>query len=251
MPQGVQVRAFQSPKALEPAGGCQDAFSLARHPGWDGGALAMAPERLQVKLADGASSCPFSRDWARLLVCNRLTFPLSDHRRWLRWLPQLARKWRRDLDASLPEDRPYHTDMGLAKGGASTLLRFTFTGLEWTAEAIGDTCLFQVRDGRLLQSFPLARPEDFDRAPALIATLPDRNRNFARSVRTMTGDARPGDTFLLATDALARWLLTRGDAEPLLELGQDPGGWTSLLDLERRVGNLHDDDTTLVMVTLQ
>ncbi|MHC4218714.1 MAG: hypothetical protein ACYSU7_09700, partial [Planctomycetota bacterium] len=96
----------------------------------------------------------------------------------------------------------------------------------------------------------------FDNTPNLLSSrLPQTLRRGAEDVNVLSGQWQPGDTFYLATDALAQWLLA------IQEAGRPP--WTNLGDLCREndhetfarlvselrgLGDLHNDDTTLLRV---
>jgi hypothetical protein len=85
----------------------------------------------------------------------------------------------------------------------------------------------------------------------LLSTDPRYNRRSLASLQAVEGRYRPGDTFFLATDALACCLLAA------MELGEQP--WQRLADLSassfddavtrlRRTGRLRNDDVTLLVV---
>src|SRR5207244_12238410 len=103
-------------------------------------------------------------------------------------------------------------ESGLDRGAFSTLLGLAFNSVthahgSWTATALGDTCLFQVRDDALLAAFPLKHPDEFDNAPRLVPSRPDDLGRVLGALDAEAGDWRTGDTFSLATDAVAAWFL--------------------------------------------
>jgi hypothetical protein len=96
----------------------------------------------------------------------------------------------------------------------------------WYAAALGDTCLFQVRDEQLVSAFPLDDAAAFSASPALAGS---RNRDLAQlSAHTVlaSGSCMPGDQVFLATDALAAWFLA--------EVGRGARPWTRLRDFAGR-----------------
>ena len=64
-----------------------------------------------------------------------------------------------------------------------------------------------------------------------------------------SGECEVGDLFILASDALACWFLTRGaaGAQPWESLGAlDRADWEGWVDGQRRAGLMRNDDTTMV-----
>jgi hypothetical protein len=128
-------------------------------------------------------------------------------------------------------------------------------GGRWSATAIGDTCMFQFRQGSLVTAFPIDHAEAFTQSPLLFASRQPAASQ-AEHLRHLQGEWRAGDEFLLLTDAAACWLLQGlqlRDADPL-------GGIRSLrtqFDFERWVAEqrfdivndrprLRNDDVTLI-----
>jgi hypothetical protein len=71
---------------------------------------------------------------------------------------------------------------------------------------------------------------------------------------TATGKLEPGDSLLLATDALACWLLTtKAWAEALSEFRglADEAAFSIWVEELRRERGLKNDDTTMVLVEFQ
>ncbi|HEY7262849.1 MAG TPA: hypothetical protein VH589_15355 [Trebonia sp.] len=121
----------------------------------------------------------------------------------------------------------------------------------WTCAALGDTCLFRVRNGDLDVSFPVAHSVDFDRSPALLGSLDTRRQAVADNVQLIEGTVAQGDDFFVCTDALACWFLAR------TEQGEAP--WETLRDLDdvrfaewineaREAREMRNDDVTLVHI---
>ncbi len=251
-----RVRAFQVPKDGQDPEGCEDAFRLRGLPtSWDGALTSLPVRRLRAAVTDGATQSSFARLWARLIASAAVNTgaPLSKCNSLMRQLSRLARVWRQDAERTLPPVRPWYVEDGLDRGAHSSLLSLNISGGRWQAVAIGDTCLFQIRDGAVLQAFPLERPEDFDQRPWLLSSIPDKNRGLAARIRTAEGRARSGDTFLLATDALSRWFLASGGWRKVLRLCDascDHQAFADLVDEERHAGQLEDDDSTLLVARI-
>jgi len=132
----------------------------------------------------------------------------------------------------------------------------TATAGTWRALAIGDTCLFHVRDGELVDVGPLQKSDEFDSRPVLLASRgPQQLAGSDTHVRMLGGTWQSQDTFYLVTDALAKWTLEQHEAgvspwQVLRELGTD----AEEVPFERLIADLrsskalHNDDTTLLRV---
>ncbi|HAV61155.1 MAG TPA: hypothetical protein DCY13_02180, partial [Verrucomicrobiales bacterium] len=193
--------------------------------------------------------------------------------RWVNWLQPLQEAW----SSGIPWDRlPWFATEKARAGACTTLLAVEFfppngartdgrpslwrrllgapapPALQWRAEAVGDTCLFQVRGDRLVCSFPLQQPSEFTHHPVLITTNPAQNRIVCERLRTLTGDCQPGDVFLLMTDALAKWFLQRSviGERPWRTLSgvADEAEFRDFVVHEREEGRMENDDTTLMRV---
>ena len=217
----------------------------------------------RLAIADGATEAAFSREWARLLVdrfvdgapldVDRLSGETFTH-----WLEPCREQWNRD---ALRRNIPWHGRAKVKQGAMATFcginIRSTADGgsLAWQALAIGDCCLFIVREGRLHTAFPVDDPAQFGNTPSLLGS------NAANSVWTgqmqrKTGECRRGDLVVLATDAVACWVLAQERRR------DDP--WSTLRELcrerpdhregwvvDRRAdGAMRNDDATLLMVRI-
>ncbi len=209
-------------------------------------------------VADGASESAFSREWARLLVRRYHNQRLS--------LGLLQRCWLRKVTHQLV---PWYLEEKIRRGAHATLVGLSIRdpepseprGGSWKATAVGDSCLFHVRDDELLTVAPLTRSDEFNNHPHLIST--DSSASFgldASRIKDVSGEWLPSDVFYLQTDALAEWTLSEHEAgQPpwslFRTLGQDgdSGGvgqrsFETLVAILREHGGLHNDDTTMLRI---
>ena len=80
---------------------------------------------------------------------------------------------------------------------------------EWEAMIIGDSCLFHKSDSGF-KSYPIDNSADFTNRPAFFARFCERTITLSQYLDS--GNANPGDAFILATDALAKWILEHKEA---------------------------------------
>ncbi|MHC4548397.1 MAG: protein phosphatase 2C domain-containing protein [Planctomycetota bacterium] len=232
-------------------------------------------------VADGATESAFSGLWAQLLVRSFGRRRLRVHhlqRVWRRIVKRSSLPWyleaklKRGAHAafvglsvhdarsasSRPRRAPQAAHAAAAPGDSAPVVVSPGVAVEgpWRALAIGDSCLFHVRDGVLLDSGPVDRSDDFDNSPVLVSS--QQTQALARGdlhVHVLTGTWQPHDTFYLATDALAKWILSQHEAglspwESLEELGTDaePAPFADLVADLRSARALHNDDTTLLRI---
>lgn len=226
-------------------------------------AFATNERGLRFALSDGATESSFSASWAQDLVAQFVkeatVIPVQELD-WQAWLEPIQAKWRARIKW---HELPWFATDKAREGAFSTLLGLEFQqspeeaadagSLHWRAVAAGDSCLFQLRAGKLLTAFPLSNSQQFNNRPVLLASNPESNRKFAETIRsTPPSRACTGDQFFLATDALADWFLRQHEAgkQPAVELArltsqEHFAEWTVR---QRKDGQMRNDDVTLVTV---
>ncbi len=178
------------------------------------------------------------------------------------WIAPLRERWLQEVGAG---PFPWYTESKIEQGAFSTFLGLTLTQTDaggeaavvWNAVAVGDSCVFQVRDDRCICKFPVERHEDFDNAPGLVCS---RFRMDEHSLeRTIIGNACvPGDTLYLMTDALAAWFLKCeaegatpwGDVPPFSELSveEQTEPFEAWIERLRETHDFRNDDVTLLVI---
>jgi len=234
---GVAIGAFRTPKA-----GCS-------HAEYED-ATAWSSRKRRFAVADGASASAFARLWAQLLVRAYVAGNLR------------AESLEGDLAPTQSEWASHVDHRPLAWYAQEQARRGAFAALaglalhddaSWSALAVGDCCVFQLRDDALLAAFPLDDASAFDNRPLLLGSRAESNAALRSSgaIRAMRGSWQPGDTFLLTSDALAAALL-RGVEQyarsPLASLSfeRSAGGfrrWVRNMRAEQRMRN---DDVSLL-----
>lgn len=208
---------------------------------------------LRFAVADGASEGMLSGQWARLLTRDFCRHdPATMQGGFSAWLQARHTAWNHFFKKYLQEreknNRPvqWYEEEGLQKGAFSTLLglRFQERGA-WSALGVGDTCLFQIREGALLTAFPLASHDAFNNRPILLASNPRYNADIGSHVKGVRGTWLPDDEFLLLTDALAAWFLHPDTVAPWQMLAElDTDIFPAWLDEQRAQHRMRNDDVT-------
>jgi hypothetical protein len=229
-------------------------------------AFAGDAAKARFAVADGATESSFAATWAKLLVAG---FLAADERPWrgLDWLGPARQRWAAEVD---PQPLPWFAEEKREQGAYATLLGIDFgiapasgeyqpPGMGgWRALAVGDSCLFRVRAGKLERSFPLARSSDFGNLPVLLGSRGRAADTPLQRIRRARGKGRPGDRILLATDAMAEWLLRRNengqqpadDIARLLGESAPQDAFAGWVEERRNRQGLRNDDVTLVVIDL-
>lgn len=242
---------------------------------------------LRCAVADGATETSFSGLWANQLVAAYCRGQLGP-RRWETTLERLQLRWKDAVDS---RELPWYAEEKARAGAFSAIVGITFSArpariadidslpapdaaslaattgaleaphpahasgpIRWTAMGLGDSCLLQVRDNRLVRSFPLSDSADFSNRPRLLSSNAAANRMLNGAIRRTSGTALRGDSFLLATDALACWALSmeeRGEdvwKELVAAARGDADSFRVWVDELRDRRGLRNDDVTLLHV---
>jgi hypothetical protein len=259
------VSIFRLPKAGVSLAEYEDAVKVGPPPVDEGD---FTGRRLWAAVADGASEAMLAGRWAVDLVTRFTNAPLSADLSMV--LRDAVAAWDAEVNSYVVgrevSGRPiqWYEEDGLAKGAFSTILglRLVDTVRGYSAEgrfdvwALGDSCLFQVRENEVLTAFPIEDETVFGNSPDLAPSRPNDFSLVSQRIAYLRGRWRSGDVFYLATDALAQWFLTARNAgeqpwKPLGDLGTDDGDDFATWVAERRaVGQLRNDDTTLLRIDI-
>lgn len=233
--------------------------------------------RARFAVADGATECSFSNIWADILVRDYCSNGHKSAGGLERYVKKLSKKWSRNI----PVDKlPWYAQEKVKNGAFSTLLGIELEGVrlidgirqikkqmagdnvprsgKWSSIAIGDSCLFQIRDNELIKSFPLEKSTDFNNTPILLSTNLLKNEMLLSSIHAFQGSWKIGDEFVICTDAFAAWFLAENERNntPWVELDQiiqDPSPkerYKSWVNFKRESGLMKNDDTTVIVIKL-
>jgi len=199
-----EIAHFTMPKVGEQETDIQDACYYSR-------------DRTVVAIADGASTSLWPREWANLLVehfCHHNQDSIASiYEQWEEWLRPLQEQWRQQsLKIKKDPTIPWYAQGSKDKDHGSA----TFVGLKlrqqnqagkkiWEALAVGDSCLFQIKaNSDELVAFPVDKSEQFTTVTNCFHSLPEY-KSYPPAFRENFYEE--GDIFLLATDALAEWII--------------------------------------------
>ena len=260
-----QIQAYWVPKLGNSSEEYEDAFAYSSSDGI-------------FAIADGATESSYADRWARDLVDSFVTKPpqvTGAKEPFPEWLAPMQQRWRQGRDW---ENLPWFAEEKAMTGAFATFLGLTVfdpdhlrkasfferaTGFlrkkeqptvwKWKAMAVGDSCVFQIRDDKLMNAFPILKAEDFNSRPVLLCSNPANNGGVWEEVRFMEGDCKPDDLFILATDAVAKWFLDQH------QLGGKPWdiltGIRSQMEFQDMVARMRsekamrNDDATILLCT--
>lgn len=236
-------RSFTLPKRGHSAEEYEDAF-------------AADPKLGRFAVADGASESSFASLWAKLLV-DGFVHP-GERNGDTSWLEPLRSRWAAKVDQ---QQLSWYAEEKRDLGAFATFLGLVLkhsdkqTEGNWSALAVGDSCIFQVRKDSLIQAFPLERSENFSNRPSLICS---RTANIAHKLKRDGARWLAGDRLYLMTDALAQWFLKQSEhaKKPWHTLDRlftelaDNAARASWIEQQRDRDALRNDDVTLVSIHL-
>ncbi|MEU4157870.1 hypothetical protein [Actinoplanes sp. NPDC026670] len=262
------MRAFVSTFAVPKSGSTTEEYEDASHiePADRGDADINSPW-LAAAVADGASEAMLAGHWARHLTTTFTAAPadqnltatiLAAAADW----DEVEAEYRQARD-TVGEPIAWYEEDGLRRGAYATIVGAhlldgpTRRQGPLLVAALGDACLFQIRDNDLITAFPIDDPAGFDTRPSLAPSRPRDPAKIGEHVTSLRTDWQQGDQLLLASDALAQWFLAQAQAGgtpwlTLSDLGTDAeiGGFAALIDGCRTNGSLKNDDTTLLRIDL-
>lgn len=217
--------------------------------------VATGPETiLRAAVADGATSTAFSGEWAALLVNEFCDSAFQDWDDFYRRCGRAAKRWKMEV---LSQQRPWHALLRSKNGAAAAFagIELSLTDCKWKASALGDSCVFHVRSGRIICSLPPYLPEDFGHHPRLMSTDSEKNVELKDFYKNASGAFENGDKFILATDAVAEALLRAdrncGEMEKwtrALSSGSEIA--RRYIQMKRASEDLQDDDVAIVVIEI-
>jgi hypothetical protein len=231
------------------ASNCQDA------PSYD-------PAQGLFAVADGASTSLFPALWARILAQHFVTTPLmSDDPFEVEWWVRIAQNEYKQRVPTIHKSVAWNVKEKMRNQCSdSTLATLRITKADnATAQAMllvfGDSCILRGDTGKeTVSSFILQTPSEFNRAPLCIPSdLKHFNRDFHRC-QTKAITLNTSDQVIIATDAVARWILGRGEMPDIWNAFQQVyqcsiDDWYMFVEGKRQCKEMVDDDSTALVLT--
>lgn len=213
----------------------------------------------RASVSDGATDSIFSKLWAQLLAfgygagkwASDITAEsiMEEQRAWLDFLAKQQLPWYAEEKAEL--------------GAFAAMVGLTLfhESNQWTAMALGDCCIFHIRNGECIKSFPVSSSAAFSNFPLLLCSVAERNSNVFESKQVvLDGTWQTGDQFVLMSDTVACWFISQmeqGNVGPTiaaLDSAHSLDAFVSLINHARTTkgadGNvlMRDDDVTVTFV---
>ena len=217
-------------------------------------AIAWSRRRRRFAVADGASASAFARRWAELLVrayvAGGLTAETIEDD-----LAPLQQRWSSEVEQ---RSLPWYAVEQVRRGAFAALVGLSLNDAgAWNALAVGDACLFVVRDGQVHTALPLSDPEAFTNQPLLLGSRAAANARLRAdgAIVSATGMWEPGDTFLLMSDALAASFMRLARTQScaalsVLEFDRNPRGFRRWVHALRSERLLRNDDVSLLWLAV-
>ena len=193
---GLTANSFIIHKAAETPDDCQDAYAQNDGKG-------------RYAIADGVTRSFFPKEWATLLVedfCKSINLS-SAKTDWKDWIGPIQQKWYEQIEEKVSERNLFYLTNSFNSQESAVS---TFIGIEfnkdngaWEAMIVGDSCLFH-KSNSGFESYLIEDSAHFTNHPEVFASFAKDDRSEPTFIH---GNANPGDTFILATDALAKWIL--------------------------------------------
>ena len=236
----MKVRGFITHKKAETYEDCQDYFAINK----DKGRLA---------ISDGMSQSIFPQWWAEELV---RAYVYDD------WVPdqsgltELRENWlnrvNKFLELQKHNGKPtwmLENCLTEKRGAGATFCGICFKNeFEWDACVLGDSCLIIIDSNNRIDKIYRTGKEEFNNNPDYFDSIIGGKG----IVKIIHGTAEEGTKLLLVTDALAEFLHSKIRRESdyvhrLLQI-ENHDVFCSLIDEWRASEDLHNDDTTLVII---
>ena len=219
-------------------------------------AIAISPDERVFAIADGVSQSPFSQIWSKKVVNKFIKKPLDisdlNEQKIKDWLADIRKEWRTEIDQGKASE--LILDIAKKEGGSTTFLGMIIKKKKKKRQklqlfGIGDTNMFLVRNNRIKEKFPVTSVKSFTNRTKALCSIDNPLQEIPELKEV---NAKKGDIVILATDALAKWILE------CYNLGQRP--WDKILKNKNDIANfinklrdtnkIDDDDTTCIIIRI-
>jgi hypothetical protein len=237
-------------------------------------ASALSEKAGRAVVADGVSSAIFSRAWARLLTRTAVTSPpdTTSSEAMLDWLLPLQQEWRQAIGYEAVARDWIRGPKVRSLGGQATLLiveiepiqgaddagASAMAGDEYrlVGHAVGDCCLFLIRGGEKILSFPMTNSEAYAAGPQVVSSIA-KNVEYADRFEHLEDRCRAGDLLVVCTDAIGLWAMQEyedGNSVDWMRYWENDAAWQDDIVALRARGpkdpgnRMRIDDCTLLLL---
>jgi len=261
-------RCFLLPKAGEPIVECQDSYALHA-------------EHRCYAVADGVAGSFVPGPWARIIAkgfverAGKFTDG-DDFQNWLvncsrQWHAWIEERWVPTMNVLRERNGERHGDWSndIRLGAQTTLIGCSLLPGTRPGDVSTTVDVFAIGDGEfflfspnkngeweIVEAFPYYDPGEFGSHPDTLVTIAraDLLDRAWMQRKTTRFNTFPGDLVVLATDTLAKWLLTQVRQRTLkyisLLTSTDPDAFEQRIRYELHHGHIEDDDLTMLIIPI-
>ncbi len=243
-----KVFSFITHKKAESLNDCQDAVKVNE-------------DSCRYAIADGATRSFFPKWWAELLVEHFCELPtlFPNEENWKEWLDPIQAEWYKRVEERVKARNQFYltNSFNVREPAVSTFIGLEIDKLKnkWRAIVIGDSCLFH-KSKTGFRSYLIEKSEDFTDRPEAVSSFPEKNYYEPTFVG---GEIQSRDIFILATDALAKWIVQHEETDQLeavlnqLKRIKTDEQFYSFVDLARDQESIRlvNDDVTLMLISVE
>lgn len=227
--------------------------------------VASKQGRVFVGVADGATEGLLAGEWANITLksLSKTAGCIHTPDNVTPQLSEAVRTWGRFKRLRTVNGKPltalpaWLEDEALARGAFATVCAAWFSEEgEWIGAAIGDSCVFHLRQDKLVKAWPLSTSSEFNNSPYLVSSEAACTVDLAKHIKIFPSRWEREDHFYFATDALACWILQQHEKEasPWSKMKSfdaiaAPDEFSVFVESLRAAGEIRNDDTTLVRLT--
>ncbi len=200
---------------------------------------------VSAAVADGATESIFAGAWAETLAQGLAAADATTEDAFAAAVPDWQAAWQSDV-AERASGGPWYVDAKAEEGAYAAVLGLSLRpDGRWRAVSVGDCGLFHLRNDTVQRVWPVEDPDSFSNRPTLLPSRADRS---GPTPETTNGGWQPEDIFLLATDAVAAWLLR---TDPAQGINFDEETFRERVVSAREEGTLRNDDATLLILEIE
>lgn len=220
------------------------------HPESNEDTAVWVADRQVAAVFDGATESFAARRWVNIVSSGWESGSPLD-------LGALQQEYSDDINAM---ELSWAQESAAGRGSFTTVASIEPAPGGLAATCVGDSAILLVKNGAIVQAYPSIDPADYSSVPDALGstteTLPLGQELIQTCSWTIPLEPDEFDVALLATDAVAVWLLQGNEAQPNERLTSaravsDDAAWEDLVTHERQSGRMKTDDSTLMVVNIE